>query len=108
MKYENGDVYDGHWENDKKKVCIARQPGSYSAGEIVVRYMPDHQPCSSQGLGTMRWESGRQQYAGEWDNNTPNGVGLHIWFSEQVVAQTDQGIPSHAQLLMYNRYGVGV
>lgn len=64
-------------------------------------------PCSAQGLGTMRWESGRQQYAGEWDNNTPNGVGLHIWFSEQVVAQTDQGIPSHAQLLMYNRCGVG-
>ncbi|KXZ49080.1 hypothetical protein GPECTOR_23g164 [Gonium pectorale] len=71
MKYDNGDVYDGMWECDKKK-----------------------------GLGTMRWESTRQQYSGEWDNNVPNGAGLHVWFSEM----GDTGVPSHAQLLMHNRY----
>ncbi|PNW71839.1 hypothetical protein CHLRE_16g690450v5 [Chlamydomonas reinhardtii] len=70
MRYDNGDVYDGQWEADKKR-----------------------------GLGTMRWESSRQQYAGEWDNNVPNGAGLHVWFSEQ-----EAGIPTHAQLLMHNRY----
>jgi hypothetical protein len=53
MKYENGDMYDGTWENDKKR-----------------------------GLGTMRWYRLRQQYSGEWDNNVPNGAGLHVWFGE--------------------------
>lgn len=75
MRYENGDEYDGAWAHDLK--------------------------C---GQGVMRWAGAgsglQQQFRGEWQANQPNGVGLHIWFTEPA----DQAIPTHAQLLMYNRY----
>ncbi|KAG2433134.1 hypothetical protein HYH02_012835 [Chlamydomonas schloesseri] len=85
--------YRGQWlEDTKHGVGVMR----YDNGDM---YDGQWESDRKRGLGTMRWEGSRQQYAGEWDNNMPSGTGLHVWFSEQ-----EASIPTHAQLLMHNRY----
>ena len=50
MQYASGNVYEGHWYGDKK--------------------------C---GKGVMNWIEDQSTYAGEWDNDLPNGNGETLW-----------------------------
>ena len=57
MRYANGDVYDGAWEDDRHNAGRLRSADGEYAGEWV--------RGKREGEGSMRWPGG-DSYEGAW------------------------------------------
>ncbi|MEW5313928.1 MAG: hypothetical protein WDW38_005459 [Sanguina aurantia] len=86
--------YKGSWEGDQKSGLGIMQ---YANGDA---YEGSWKCDVKTGHGVLTWGSTQQQYTGQWKGNKPDGLGTHLWFQAGAVPES----PTHALLLMYNRY----
>ena len=68
MKYNNGDLYEGEWKNDKKE---GNGIMKFENGNI---YEGEWKNDLIEGKGIMKCKNG-EQYEGEWANNKREGHG---------------------------------
>lgn len=73
LRYPSGNYYEGHFCDDQK-----------------------------EGHGTMHWKNRNERYTGEWKDNKPNGIGVHVWFHGD--PQQIKNENHHAVFIMNNRY----
>ena len=70
MKYNNGDIYDGHWKKDKKR--HGKGILKYDNGDIYDGYWKDN---VRDGKGIMKLKNG-DIYDGDWEKDKQNGKGI--------------------------------
>ena len=74
--YEEGrstTVYSGEWYMGKRQGYGKMQ---YASGNHYEGYWYGDKKC---GKGVMKWINDQSTYAGEWDNDLPNGNGETLW-----------------------------
>ena len=71
---QEGMELEGEWEEGvlKGKCRIKWKTGNVFEGELN-----DNKMC---GNGYMIWFNKLEKYTGQWDNNTQNGFGVHVWY----------------------------
>ena len=70
MKYNNGDIYDGHWKKDKKR--HGKGILKYNNGDIYDGHWKDN---VRDGKGIMKFKNGNI-YDGDWEKDNQNGKGI--------------------------------
>ena len=71
---QEGMELEGEWEEGvlKGKCRIKWKTGNVFEGELN-----DNKMC---GNGYMIWFNKLEKYTGQWDNNSQNGFGVHVWY----------------------------
>ena len=69
MTYANGDNYDGYWRDDKMN---SNGIFTYANGDL---YFGEWKNDKKEGKGTMRYKNG-DEYEGQWKDNKMEGSGI--------------------------------
>jgi len=90
MFWNNGDIYNGNWRNDKRNGC-----GKFESSEFV--YEGDWKDDQMHGEGTITWYNGvdwtwmeGDVYEGEWVHNKMCGKGKMTYYIDLDVDQKNE------------------